>query len=199
MDKQILSKAIKALSEGKLIVYPTDTLYALGADIFNEDAVKRAFTVKKRELKDPLPVAVANINEMEKIALVNEKARILVKTFLPGKLTLVLNKRPHVPEIVTAGHDNIAVRIPDNQIALELLTNFGPLTATSANIHNKKTLGTIKDIMKQFKKKDISFFIDDGTLEGKASTIVDLSSAHLNILREGDVTKKQILEAIKLG
>ena len=199
MDKQILSNAIKALSEGKLIVYPTDTLYALGANIFNEDAVRKVYSIKKRKFNDPLPVAVVNVDEMEKIALVNENARILAKNFLPGKLTLILKKRPNVSDVVTAGLDNIAIRIPDNQIALELLSRFGPITATSANIHGKQTPGTIKNVMKQFKKTDISVFIDDGVLEGKASTIVDASSTHLNILREGDITKKQILEVIRHG
>ncbi len=199
MDKQILSKAIKALSEGKLIVYPTDTLYALGADIFNKDAVRKVYSIKKRKFNDPLPVAVANIDEMEKIALINEKARILARNFLPGKLTLVLKKRPNIPDVITAGLDNIAIRIPDNQIALELLSEFGPITATSANIHGKKTPGIIKKIIMQFKKADISVFIDNGNLEEKASTIVDVSSTHLSILREGDITKKQILEAIKHG
>lgn len=199
MDNQILSKAIKALSEGKLIVYPTDTLYALGADIYNEDAVKEVFKIKKRKINEPLSVAVANIDEMEKIAFVNEKARILTKNFLPGKLTLVLKKRPNISDIVTAGFDEIAIRIPDNQIALELLSKFGPLTATSANVHGKKTPGIINDIKMQLNKDKISVFIDDGLLEGKASTIVDISSNDVSILRDGDITKKQILEAIRLG
>ena len=199
MDKHNLSKAIKALSEGKLIVYPTDTLYGIGADIFNDNAVKKVYSVKKRELSNPLSVAVSNVGEMEKIALVNENARVLAKNFLPGRLTLVLKKRPIVPDIVTAGLDNVAVRIPDNEIALELISKFGPITATSANVHEKQTPGVIKNIMIQFKKSDISFFIDDGVLEEKPSTIVDATSSHLSILREGEITKKQILDAIRHG
>ena len=199
MDKHNLSKAIKALSEGKLIVYPTDTLYGIGADIFNDNAVKKVYSVKKRELSNPLSVAVSNVGEMEKIALVNENARVLAKNFLPGRLTLVLKKRPVVPDIVTAGLDNVAVRIPDNEIALELISKFGPITATSANVHEKQTPGVIKNIMIQFKKSDISFFIDDGVLEEKPSTIIDATSSHLSILREGEITKKQILDAIRHG
>ena len=112
---------------------------------------------------------------------------------------MILKKRPIIPDIVTAGLDNIAVRVPDNEIAIELLSKSGPITATSANIHGKKTPGILKNIMMQFKKSDISVFIDDGILEGKASTIVDVTSSHLNILREGDITKKQILDAIRHG
>ena len=199
MDNHNISKAVKALSEGKLIVYPTDTLYGLGADIFNEDAIKKLYKIKKRKLSEPLSVAVANIDEIEKIALVNENARILAKNFLPGRLTLVLEKRPIVPDIVTSGLDNVAVRIPNNDIALEIISNFGPITATSANIHGKETPRIIKDIVMQFKKSDVSVFIEDGALEEKASTIVDVTSSPPLILREGDITKKQILDAIRHG
>ena len=199
MQDQNLSKAVKALSEGELIIYPTDTLYGLGADIFNENAIRNVYSIKKRKLSDPLSVAVANIDEIEKIALVNENARILAKNFLPGRLTMVLKKRPIVPDIVTAGLDNIAIRVPDSEVALRIISEFGPITATSANIHGKQTPGIINDIIMQFKKSDISVFIDDGILGGKASTIVDVTSTHLNILREGDITKKQILDAIRHG
>ena len=199
MDEHNLSKAVKALSEGKLIVYPTDTLYGMGADVFNEDAIKRLYEVKKRKFSEPLSVAVANIDEIEKIAMVNENARILAKNFLPGRLTIVLEKRPIVPDIVTAGLDNVAVRIPDNDIALELISKFGPITATSANIHGKETPSIINDIMMQFKNSDVPVFIDDGVLEKKASTIVDVTSSHPHILREGEITKKQILDALRHG
>lgn len=199
MNKEILSKAIDALSKGELIVYPTDTIYGIGADIFNESAVKKVFEVKKRPENNPLPIAVAKIEDIERLAIVNENARILANHFLPGKLTLVLRKRPCVPYFVTGGSDNVAVRIPNNEIALQITSKFGPITATSANIHGKETPSNIKDIKKQFKRGDISVYIDYGVLEGKASTVVDVSSGDLIMLREGDIKKKQLLEVIKHG
>jgi len=199
MDNQILLKAVKALSDGDLIVYPTDTLYGIGADIFNEKAVKKVFTIKKRSFDDPLSVAVSSIDEMDKIAYVNNKTRALAKRFLPGELTIILKKRPVVSNIITADLDKIAIRIPNHKIALDLISKFGPITATSANIHKIGTPGIINDIRMQFKKDDISVYIDAGKLTGKASTIVDMTYDEPKIIREGNVSKKQILDAIKNG
>ena len=196
MDKVNLSKAIKALANGEIIVYPTDTLYGLGADIYNIDAVRKVFEAKKRPIDKPLSVAVSNFDELKKISFINNKIQRLVEAFLPGKLTLILIKKKCVPDIVTGGYDKVAIRIPNCEIALELLSKFGPLTATSANIHGVKTPAIISDIRMQFKKKDIAMYLDIGRLEGQPSTIVDMTGKKIKILREGSITKKDILKAI---
>jgi L-threonylcarbamoyladenylate synthase len=196
MDKVNLSKAITALANGEIIVYPTDTLYGLGADIYNIDAVRKVFEVKKRPMDNPLSVAVSGLDELKKISFINNKIQRLVESFLPGKLTLVLKKRKCVPDIVTGGQNKVAVRIPNCRIALELLSEFGPLTATSANIHGVKTPGIISDISMQFKEKDIAVYLDIGRLEGQPSTIVDMTGKKIKIVREGSITKKDILDAI---
>ena len=134
-----ISKAITALLNGKIIVYPTDTLYGLGADIFNENAVTKIFDIKKRPLSEPLSVAVSDLETLKKIAFVDEKSTKLINSFLPGKLTIILNKKDIVPDLITGGLKKVAIRIPDNEIALDILSRFGPITATSANIHGKKT------------------------------------------------------------
>ena len=193
------SKAIKALKNGEIIVYPTDTLYGLGADIYNEDAVRKIFEIKKRPLNDPLSVAVSDIEELEKIAFIDEKSRQLVKAFLPGRLTIVLKKRSIIPNIITGGLNKIAIRIPDNKIALELLLKFGPLTATSANIHGKKTPYIIREIRMQFKDEDVSIYFNVGRKAGKPSTIVDATNNHIKIIREGVIAEKEILDAISYG
>lgn len=199
MDELNLSKAIKALSQGEIIVYPTDTLYGLGADIFNDNAVRKIFEIKRRPSNDPLPVAVSNLQELEKIAYIDDKNRELVESFLPGKLALILKKKDCVSDVITGGFDKVAVRIPDNKIALKLLTDFGPITATSANIHGKKTPGIINDIKMQFKEKDVSIYLDIGKLIGEPSTIVDMAGEQIRIIREGAITKKEIMDAIKNG
>jgi len=190
MVKIDLFKAIEALKHGGLVVYPTDTLYALGADIFNEDAVKKVFKVKKRPFDVPLPVAVSSFVDIEKIAFVDKKIRLLAERFLPGQLTLILNKKDVVPDILTSGLDKVAVRVPDNKFALELLSIFGPLTVTSANIHNMKTPNNVNDISVQLKGVDA--YLDHGVLEGLPSTIVDMTDNELMVLREGKITKKEI-------
>lgn len=197
MDIQNLSKAITALLNGKLIVYPTDTLYGLGADIFNEEAIKKVFEIKKRPQDTPLPVAVSDFEMCKKISKVDERSEKLINIFLPGKLTLILEKKDVVPDIVTGGLKKVAVRIPDNKIALEILSRFGPITATSANIHGTKTPKLINDISNQFLKEDVEVYIDDGKLDGLPSTIVDASGQDIVIIREGAIRKEEILEAIK--
>ncbi len=195
MKKNFLLKSIKALENGEVIVYPTDTLYALGADIYNSEAIKKIFKIKKRPYSNPLPVAVANINEIDKISHTNELVKRIAKRFLPGPLTLILKKKNSVPSIVTGGLDNIAVRIPKNDIALELLSKFGPLSVTSANIHGKKTSYVINDLRIQF-SDNISEYIDNGRLDEKPSTIVDLTSHKPIIVRKGPIKQDDILDAI---
>ncbi len=191
-----LKAAVKALKDGNVIVYPTDTLYGLGADIFNKSAVGKVFNIKKRSLDVPISIAVSNLKEIENIAHVTEKARKLCSKFLPGKLTIILKKKENVPDIVTSKLSKIAIRIPDNEIALKLLSEFGPLTATSANIHGAAAPYIINDIKMQFCKGDVSIYIDAGRINGKPSTIVDVSSDKMRIIREGAIPKERILEAI---
>jgi L-threonylcarbamoyladenylate synthase len=193
MDEFDLSEAIAALRKGNLVVYPTDTLYALGADIYNKYAVRRVFEVKKRPWDVPLPVAVSSFDDIDRFAFVNERARCLADIFLPGPLTLVLKKRKNVPNVVTGGLDKIAVRIPDNEVALDLLFNFGPLTVTSANMHGSKVPYVIEDIRGEF-KDDIAVYIDYKRLDGSPSTIVDITGKKPVVLREGTIKKKEILE-----
>jgi len=196
MKKLDLSKAITALRNGQVIVYPTDTLYGLGADIYNPEAVEKVFKIKKRQETSALPVAVADIDEIEKIAFVDENAKRLIKAFLPGKLTIILKKKDIVSEVVTGGLDKVAIRIPNNKIALELLSKFGPITATSANIHGKKPPVNIEDISMQFSKSDIAVYLDDGILDDKPSTIVDLTEKPFKIIRKGAISEKEIMVAI---
>ena len=191
----ITTNAVNALKKGNLIVYPTDTLYALGADIFNDGSVTKVFTVKKRPFSNPLSVAVADFEAISKIAYTNEFVKQVVERFLPGSLTIILRKKESVSRLVTGGLDNIAVRIPDNKIALKLLSAFGPLTVTSANVHGEKTPYVIKDIMMQF-TTDISVYLDDGRLDAKPSTIVDLTLEKPRIIRKGPITIEEILDAI---
>jgi len=198
MIKIDLSAPIKALETGEVIIYPTDTLYALGADIYNINAIKTIFKIKKRPYSIPLPVAAANFNEINKISYTNELVKKVVKRFLPGPLTLILKKKDTVPSIVTGGLENIAVRIPKNDIALDLLSRFGPITVTSANIHGKKTSYVINDLRMQFSDK-ISEYINNGRLDEKPSTIVNLTSIKPIIVRKGPIKKEDILDAIKNG
>jgi len=196
MKKEELINAIKALENGEIIVYPTDTLYALGANIFNEEVIKKLFRIKKRPLSVPLPVSVFDSNDMNEIAYINKRTKIIINNFLPGPLTLLLKKKKIIPEIVTSGRDTIALRNPNNKIALELLSKTGPITATSANIHGKNTGSTVGDLKKEF-KNNVSIFLDNGVLDESPSTILDLTTENPIIIRQGSIKIEQIMKVIK--
>jgi L-threonylcarbamoyladenylate synthase len=191
-------EALNALKTGKLIIYPTDTLYALGADVYNEAAVRHVFEIKQRPYSIPLPIAVSSLEAMDTVAFVNEIARKLSETYLPGPLTIILKKKPILPDVLTGGHDTIAVRIPNHPIALKLLQRYGPLTATSANLHKKTTPGNIKDILIQLHTV-IPVSLDDGRLDGAPSTIVDLSSTTPRIVRQGSIAVTELLKVMNHG
>lgn len=195
MKKNDFSAAFKALKNGELIIYPTDTLYALGADIYNKIAVSKVFGIKKRPYTVPLPVAVPSIQEIENIAFMNDVAHEICKKFLPGTLTIILKKKQCVPDIVTSKTDTIAIRVPNHPMALKLLSEYGPLTVTSANLHQEKTQGTITNILKQL-GTTISICLNDGKLDMVPSTIVDLSTITPKIIRKGIITEKEILDVI---
>lgn len=197
MEKNDISKITDALKQGFLIIYPTETLYGIGADIYDQEAVKNVFRVKKRSYSKPLSVAVYGKKDIEKLSYFDESTEKLIDTFLPGPLTLVLNKKKVCPNLITGGLDKVGIRVPDNILTLKILKRFGPLTCTSANIHGMKTPSKIKDIKKTLNSKKIKFYIDEGSLPGKASTVVDITSKKVKILREGVISKKDILDVIK--
>ncbi|DAC72091.1 MAG TPA: threonylcarbamoyl-AMP synthase [Thermoplasmata archaeon] len=198
MKKNDFSTAVKALKDGEPIIYPTDTLYALGADIYNETAVRKVYDIKRRPYSVPLPVAVGSIPAIETIANTNEASRKVSEMFLPGNLTIILKKKQSVPDIVTGGSDSVAVRVPNDSIALKLLSQYGPLTITSANIHHIKTLSTIPDILRQL-ETSIPVCLDDGKRAGTASTIVDVSAKEPQIVRKGSISEKEIMDVISHG
>lgn len=195
MSKNSIKDACLALKKDELVCYPTDTLYGIGADIGNVEAVKKVFRIKNRPFNMPLSVAVSNERSLDEITYVDDRSRKLIDSFLPGPLCLILKKRKVVSDVVTAGLKNVAIRIPDNKKALDLVSSFGPITCTSANIHKKPTPNVISEIKMQF-KDGISVYIDDGKLSSKPSTIVDVTAKSLKIVREGVISEDEILEVI---
>jgi len=194
MNKNEIIHAVEAIKNGKLVVYPTDTLYALGTSIRKEKAVNSIFSVKKRSKKIPLPVAVSDKQMLSRNVVLTPLAKKLAQTFFPGKITLVCQKKQVIPSIVTAGMNTVAVRIPQDSIALDIIDQTGPLIVTSANIHGKSTPSTISEIRKLFKPGIVDVYIDDGVRQGKPSTIVDVTGYKPKILREGVISTSMILE-----
>ncbi len=185
-----IDKALRVLREGGIIVYPTDTLYALGACIGNVDAVEKVYRIKKRPVKFHLPVAVGSLEEIDSIAFMSIAAREIAKKFMPGAITLILEKKERVPEIVAGS--KVAVRIPDHPVSLALASTAGPITATSANVHGETPPSDIGAAKKQF-GDNVDLYIDGGTVGSVPSTIVDVTGIAPKIIREGAIKKEEII------
>jgi len=186
--------AAKVVKDGGLVAFPTETVYGLGADALNPEAVKKIFEVKGRPSDNPLIVHVASIEEVYPLVKeVPEKAEKLMKKFWPGPLTLVLKKKSIVPDIVTAGMDTVAIRMPDNEIALAMIREAGtPVVAPSANIFSKPSPTTSDHVVSDLYGK-IEVIIDAGaTRIGVESTVIDATTDKLMLLRPGGLNLEEI-------
>ena len=182
-DIDLINEAIDIMAEGGVILYPTDTVYGLGANIFNNDAVKRIYEIKRRDHSKPLSILVQDTDGLELVADLKKSSREIVNKWLPGPFTFILNKKRTVSPYVSASA-KVGVRIPDYRIARMLAALF-PITTTSANLTNECTLSNPQDILKQI-GSDIDLVIDVGDLgNAKPSTVIDLSSSKPTLVRNG--------------
>ena len=194
---QAAMSAAEDVAAGNLIVYPTDTVYGIGADIYNEVAVKNLYLAKRRPFDMALSVAVADRKMMESVAILNETADKLIKAFLPGPLTIIIKKNPEVPDIVTAGSQKVGIRIPDHPIALEIARRSGPIVATSANIHFQPDAIDI-GMATAALGNSVSTYIDAGhSPSGKPSTIIWIKDKEYEIIRQGPITEDMIKEVLQ--
>jgi L-threonylcarbamoyladenylate synthase len=193
--KATIQRAAQTLEKGGVIIYPTDTVYGLGCNPFNEDAVKRVFKIKGERTK-PLPILASNVKEIEKIAQVTEKVLKLAEKFWPGPLAIVLPKKPSLPSIVTCDLDSVAVRVPNHEVALELIRlSGGLLVGTSANKSRKKPPQTASEAAKQI-GEEVDIILDGGpTPIGASSTIIDLTGEKPRIVRHGPLKMSDIIKA----
>lgn len=182
-DINLVNKAIEVMANGGVVLYPTDTVYGLGANIFNKDAVKKIYKIKQRDFNKPLSVLVSDTYSLDLIAELNEKQWAMVNGWLPGPYTFILHKKPIVPPFVSHSY-KIGIRIPDNKIARYLARIF-PITTTSANLSNQDTLANPKDILNQI-GNSVDLVIDVGSLKSdKPSTVIDLTKSKPFLLRKG--------------
>ncbi len=173
-----IKKMCETLAAGSIIVYPTDTLYALGADPQQPDAMKKLFALKQRPQERKVSYIFSDLEQVRQYAHLTDTAAALSK-HLPGKLTIILKSKKN-PE------ETIGVRIPDNELCRTLATAYGPITATSANISGEEDPHTVSEILQQI-PSGITVAIDAGELRGPASTVVDARGSAIKILRQGAV------------
>lgn len=195
VDESELNKIKEILDNDGVIIFPTDTVYGIACNCFSEKAIKKIFDIKKRPENKPINVLS---NSLDKIKLVskniNEKEKFLIDKYMPGALTIILDKNEKVSDILTAGLDTIGVRIPKNNISLRILENVSyPLATTSANISGDSAGIKISDFLKEFDGV-VDAIIDGGETDLKvASTIVRVESDNkLKIIREGTLKIKEM-------
>lgn len=197
-NNEQVDEIIEELSQDKLVVYPTDTIYGIASNIYSENAIKKVFDVKNRSLDKPLSVCVHDYSQLKSVATVTPQQEEIIKSLLPGSYTLLLKKKDSVHSILTSGSDKIGVRIPDNEISY-LLTKKFPITTTSANISNNMTPDNVWDIAKQL-GDSIAYYIDEGIIENNQnSTIIDLCGEYPKIVRNGKCDEEKINKILKMN
>lgn len=192
--QQQIERSIAILKRGGVVAFPTDTVYGLGAGANNPQAVERVYRVKERPSNMPLPLLLANKSQITELAEpVPPLAWTLIDSFLPGALTLVLNKSSSVPDKLTAGSATIAIRIPAHPVPVALVEGLGtPIIGTSANLSGRPSPLSADEVKAQLGDK-IDLIIDGGRCPGgKESTIVDASGPTPVILREGAISREEL-------
>jgi L-threonylcarbamoyladenylate synthase len=194
-DKILLAASF--IQAGKLVAFPTETVYGLGADALNPSAVLKIFELKERPAFDPLIIHISEISDLKRLVLdYDERISRLAERFWPGPLTLVLAKSSIVPDIVTSGLPTVAVRMPDNPIALDFIRACGcPIAAPSANKFGRVSPTSADHVRKRL--KGVDYILDGGNSSvGIESTIIKLNSGGFEILRNGVITKEEIEKII---
>lgn len=199
---KIVSKDIK---DGKIVIIPTDTAYAISADATNEESVRKIYNIKNREQTNPIHICVHSINMAKEYAEISEQQEEILNYFLPGAYTFILKKKSDkLPSLLTAGLDTIGIRIPGTDFT-SVLGNYldVPFTATSANLSGMNTAYTMKDIKEQYGDENLSDYFSavvdsERKLIGNISTIIDIIDVYKPVvLREGVIKKQDVIKKIE--
>lgn len=198
IDKNELKKHSELLKNGETVIFPTETVYGLGANALDENAVKKIYEAKGRPSDNPLIVHIHNKDLIYDLAKdINEKALKVVEVFWPGPLTIILKKNNKIPNVTTGGLDSIALRMPNNKIALELLKECNlPIAAPSANISGKPSPTNGKHVVDSMNGRVSGIIVGDDCDYGLESTVVDFIEEIPMILRPGSITKKDLENVI---
>lgn len=174
IDIDELNNVCNTLKKGNIVVFPTETVYGIGANALDENAIKKIFIAKTRPSDNPLIVHLANIKDIDKIAKdITKIEKELINNFMPGPFTIILKRKDNISNIVTSGLDTVAIRIPSSEIARKIIKSTGlPIAAPSANISGKPSGTNIADIEKELEDK-VDILIDGGETDiGLESTVV---------------------------
>ncbi len=200
IDLKLIKSAAELIQAGGLVAFPTETVYGLGANAFNPEAVAQIFKAKGRPTDNPLIVHISEFSQLaELVEKVPADAKMLMDKYWPGPLTLILKASKRVPKIVTAGLDTVAVRLPSHPVAMALIHEAGlPIAAPSANLSGKPSPTTAKHVIEDLAGR-VGIIIDSGKADiGVESTVLDVSRHPFVILRPGGITLESISKSFKV-
>lgn len=189
-----IKEPAQAIKQGNLVLFPTETVYGIGANALDEKAVKKIYEAKGRASDNPLIAHISNLEMLKKLVTeIGEREKKLIEKFWPGPLTIIFNKSNIVPNIITAGLETVAIRMPSNEIAKRLIEYSGvPIAAPSANISGKPSGTVVEDILEELDGK-VEYIIDGGMVDiGLESTVIRVIDGKVHILRPGKITKEDI-------
>ena len=187
-----IRKSVEIIENGGVIIFPTDTVYGIGCNPYDANAVKKIYEIKSREKIKSLPVLASSIEIVKQISIIDEFTEKIIKKYWPGPLTLILKlKDKNLKESLNL-EDKIAVRIPNSVCTLKLLNKCNLLVGTSANVSGDSSFTDPQECMKNVKKYDV--FVDGGTITSKGeSTIIEIENGKIHVIREGALKKEDIV------
>ena len=182
--KESIENAVELILNGKVIIYPTDTLYGFGVDAINNEAIKKLNILKKRN--QPYSIIVSSINMLKTYCDFNLQLHNFIDKIFPGPFTLIMNKKNNIlPSLLTNNLDTIGIRMPNSKFIIDVINKINrPIVTTCVNIHNQKSLNSISEIESEF--SNINFFYNSLYKNSKGSTIVDCTKFPYKIIRQGD-------------
>jgi len=191
-DEEGIKKTSQVIDEGGIVVFPTDTVYGIGCNPYNEHAVKKIYEIKSREKIKSLPVLASSIQIVKQISIIDEFTEKIIKKYWPGPLTLILKLKDKNLKKSLNLEDKIAVRIPNSVCTLKLLNKCNLLVGTSANVSGDSSFTDPQECMKNVKNYDV--FVDGGTITSKGeSTIIEIENEKIHVIREGALKKEDIV------
>ena len=188
INDEIIKEIINVLDNDGLIIFPTDTVYGIACNSFSDKGIYKLYKAKNRDFNNPIGVLTDSIDKIKLVtSSINKTEEKLINKYFPGNLTIVFNKNDNVSSLLTSNKNTIGIRIPNNDIALQILKNYPyPLATTSVNISGKKEGNKIEDFINEFKDK-VDIIIDGGKTLEKPSTIVRVEDNNIKILRQGNL------------
>ncbi len=183
--RKAVNLAVDVLKKGGVIIYPTDTTYGIGCDLFNKEAIERVYRIKRMTRHKPLSFICADLKDISRYAQVSNYSYQVMRRLLPGPYTFILSATKMVPRLMITKRKTVGIRVPDNPICLEIVEALGnPIITTSANFEDEEVVTDPEEIETTF-GSDVDLFIDCGYLPPHLSSIIDLIDDNPVVVREG--------------